>query len=459
MDVPLEENTGLDSRTEQYIGKKNPYVIRRAPFNVYEVLQIVSFPVFTDKKTEAFNIKWKVPQNIPEGIYKSSIQINGLNFSKILYITTVVHKPIIPEAGYNTYKYTNWFSLKNIAQRHGLSMWTPEFWEMTEKYAQLMAKGRQNVFWVTLPDMFDIINDVPVLQTQRLKKLIQTFTNAGVYYIEFAPIAHRSKGDWSSKTLSSSFNPDLLVNSKEGYLFYDEIFSQLKKIMDKNAWNGRSMFHIADEPTDEVVDDYKLFVKHLKSYFPKAPILEATMTLGLSGAVDNWCPQVQEYQKHQDFFEARKKEGDKVWVYTCLIPGGKWLNRLLDQHKLRQVYLGWSLSKFELEGYLHWGLNHYKTPNPFVKSVVDHPAVPNTKNKLPAGDTHIFYPGINAPWSTLRFNAHRIGMEDTELFKQLDKKTRIKLMEKCFKLFDDYKTDVALYREVKKTLLEKLDKK
>ncbi|RLD77347.1 MAG: hypothetical protein DRJ07_14835, partial [Bacteroidetes bacterium] len=123
----------------------------------------------------------------------------------------------------------------------------------------------------------------------------------------------------------------------------------------------------------------------------------------------------------------------------------------------RQVYLGWSLSKFELEGYLHWGLNHYKTTNPFSKSVVDHPAVPNTKNKLPAGDTHILYPGVDGPWSTLRMNAHRMGMEDAELFKQLEKKERIKLMEKCFKLYDDYKTDVMLYREVKKTLLKKLD--
>ena len=36
--VPVEENTGLDSRTEQFKGVKNPYVIRRAPFHIYEVI-------------------------------------------------------------------------------------------------------------------------------------------------------------------------------------------------------------------------------------------------------------------------------------------------------------------------------------------------------------------------------------------------------------------------------------
>ena len=38
IDVPVEQNTGLDSRTEQFKGDINPYVIRRAPFNIYEII-------------------------------------------------------------------------------------------------------------------------------------------------------------------------------------------------------------------------------------------------------------------------------------------------------------------------------------------------------------------------------------------------------------------------------------
>ena len=41
MAVPVEQNTGLDSRTEQYIGKINPNVIRRAPFEIFEVIKPV----------------------------------------------------------------------------------------------------------------------------------------------------------------------------------------------------------------------------------------------------------------------------------------------------------------------------------------------------------------------------------------------------------------------------------
>lgn len=457
IDVPVEENTGLDSRTEQYTGQTNPYVIRKAPFYIYEVLQPVKLPVLTEQPVSAFNIQWEIPKYLPEGEYNASILIKGNGFSKLLQVSTVVHKAAVPRANYNTYKYTNWFSLNNIASYHGVEKWSSEFWNILQKYALKMARGRQNVFWITLRDVFHTIDQSPVLDKKNLKKLIATFTKAGIYYIEFAPIAHRTNGDWSSKTLSSNFDRTMLVNSDRGYAFYEKIFSQLKHIIEENNWQGRSLFHIADEPTDEVVEDYTKFTRHLKKYFPNSPILEASMTLGLSNIINNWCPQVQEYQKHKDFFENRKIEGDKVWVYTCLIPGGQWLNRLLDQHKLRQVYIGWSLAKFDLEGYLHWGFNHYNTKNPFSQSVVDHPQAPNTRNKLPAGDTHIIYPGNKEPWGSLRFLSHRIGMEDAELFKKLKKDKRKNIMKSCFKAFDDYKTNVELYRQAKQELLEELD--
>lgn len=457
IDVPVEENTGLDSRTEQYKGDRNPHVIRSAPFTVYEVLKPTAFLLFVDTRNTAFHLSWKIPTNLPAGTYHNNIVLQGKGFYKVLSIKTVVHQTRVPPASYRTYKYTNWFSLSKIAEHHGVEQWSDSFWVLVKKYAELMAKGRQNVFWMTTRDMFEMIDGRPVLQKARARKIAQIFSDAGIAYIEFAPIAHRTDGDWSVGTLSANLKSDMLVNSKEGRAFFKDYFTQLKDFVDESGWYGRCLFHLCDEPTDELVKDYRRFTKHFRKYFPHAPLLEATMTIGLSGAVDNWCPQVQEYQKHRDFFEKRKQAGDKVWVYTCLVPGGKWLNRLLDQHHLRQVYLGWSLAKFNLEGFLHWGLNHYNTDNPFTQSVVDHPAVPNTNNKLPAGDSHVFYPGINAPWAGLRFNAHRIGMEDAELFRRLAPTKRDELMQSCFRSFDEYEESVKQYRLVKKQLLTYLD--
>ena len=45
IDVPVTENTGVDRNTEKYSGKINPYVIRRAPFRIYDPFRPVSSPI------------------------------------------------------------------------------------------------------------------------------------------------------------------------------------------------------------------------------------------------------------------------------------------------------------------------------------------------------------------------------------------------------------------------------
>jgi hypothetical protein len=171
--------------------------------------------------------------------------------------------------------------------------------------------------------------------------------------------------------------------------------------------------------------------------------------------VDYWCPQVQEYQSHRDFFDGRNKAGGAVWVYTCLAPGGPWLNRLLDQERLRPVYLGWALVKYDLAGFLHWGLNHYRPgTDPFDQSVVPHGEGP--PNFLPAGDSHIVYPGKEGPLSGQRFEAQRVGLEDAELLrltKAADATHAQSIIRQVFRSFDEYETDVKAYRAAKRELL------
>jgi hypothetical protein len=51
IDVPVAENTALDRNTEKYNGKINPFVVRRAPFRVYDPFIAVSSPVVADSST------------------------------------------------------------------------------------------------------------------------------------------------------------------------------------------------------------------------------------------------------------------------------------------------------------------------------------------------------------------------------------------------------------------------
>ena len=104
---------------------------------------------------------------------------------------------------------------------------------------------------------------------------------------------------------------------------------------------------------------------------------------------------------------------------------------------------------------MHWGLNHYKA-DPFTQSVVDHPAQPNTKNKLPAGDTHVIYPGTYGPWSSTRFEAHRIGLEDLAMLRAVqaaNPKRAAELIEQVFRGYDNWEASAKNYRATRAQLL------
>ena len=382
--VPVEENTGLDSRTEQFKGNVNPHVIRRAPFETYEVIEPVVSPVKTEGDSLALRLDVRIAAEASPGDSSWTVIIQqGEDIAKVR-LAVLVHDVLVPPASRDTLAYTNWFSVKEMAARHELKLWSEPHWAMIRQYADLMARGRQNMHRLNWRDFFVRGDDGSwSLDRPRLERYVQLFDDAGIPWIEGATIAGRPKGDWSVGWLELGM-AKLPITSAEGRIALAGLAGQMMQVIETNGWQDRWVQHLADEPTDINAGDYALAAEALRESMPGIPIVEATMTRELTGAVDIWCPQVHKYQQNIEFFDERKAAGDQVWVYTCLVPGGPWINRLLDQERLRQVWIGWAAAKWNFDGYLHWGLNHYKA-DPFTQSVVDHPAMPNTTNKLPAG--------------------------------------------------------------------------
>lgn len=460
IDVPVEENTGLVSRTERWDGATNPHVIRRAPFRVFEALAPITSPLVVDASLVALRLEIPVPTDAAVGEERFTVEIARGEAGSRLALEVIVHSAVVPPIGADTFRYTNWFSTAQIASRHGVEIWSEEFWTLLGRYAALMAHGRQNVFWLRWSDVF-VRDDAgePQLDAARLERYVRVFDDAGLYWIEGAPFASRPGGDWSSPELHISLT-GLAATSDEGGAALVKLAASLYAALCEHGWEERWLQHLADEPTDTNAADYRALAALFREAMGGIPIVEATMSRELVGAVDVWCPQVQKYQAHRDFFDARRAAGDRLWIYTCLAPGGAWVNRLLDLERLRAVWIGWGAAAYELEGFLHWGFNHYHG-DPFAQSVVDHPAAPGGKNRLPAGDTHVVYPGPDGPWSSQRFEAHRIGLEDGELLRQLfalDREEAERIVARVFRAFDDYETDVALYLDARREVLEALER-
>ena len=455
VDVLVEANTGPVGFIEKE-GEHNPFVTRRAPFRVYDAMEPVDSTIKVCAPTMAFRLHIPIPEKAETGNRQYHIEVHSGKEQHEFLLEVSIHTPVIPRTGKESLPYTNWFSFDLMAERHHLEPWSEALWGMIRRYADLMVHGRQNTFWCPLRDIFDVTQKPPVLNRERLQRIVKTFTDAGMYYIEGGHPANRTDGDWDATTFEIRLTKER-ATSIEGNAALANLARQLMEEIERNHWQDRWFQHVTDEPTEWNATDYRILAGMVRKYMPGLPILDATQDLTIAGSVDIWCPQVQEYQKHQTAFEEQRALGDKIWYYTCCFPGGPWLNRLLDMELLRPALLGWAGALYNLDGFLHWGLNHYRPEqNPFTQSVVKH----GEHNSLPAGDTHIIYPGPDGPWSSLRLEAHREGFEDYELLQQLRERIPQQveaIIHKVLRGFDDYTKDVATFRATRKTLLEALE--
>ena len=455
IDVPVEVNTGPVG-FELKEGETNEFVTRRAPFRVYDAMEPVGPRLAAAGPVLALRLHLSIGADEPAGKRTWTIEVRSGETGRELVLSAHVHKAILPPAGEQSFPYTNWYNFDHMAKRHGLEPWSEGHFQMIARYAQLMHHARQNTFVIWWPAIFTRQSDGLVLNRERLRRLVKIFTDTGLYWIEGGHVASRTGHAWESPTFSIALDGPL-ATSFEGNADLAKACRQLMEEIDANGWRKRWIQHVTDEPTSVNATDYRLLAGMVRKHMPGLPILDATMNTEVAGSVDIWCPQAQKFQPARETFENLKKLGDRVWFYTCCFPGGPWLNRLLDMELLRPALFGWGAIRFDLQGFLHWGLNWYKDDqDPFKQNVVRH----GERNCLPAGDTHIVYPGKDGPWSSLRLEAQREGFEDYELLKilkQRDPQRADQIVAQVLRGFDDYTKDTQVFRAARRALLEAFD--
>jgi len=497
--VPVEVNTGADQRSEYLKDDRNENVIRRAPFFVYEILEPVFNTVLPAMTTAAFAFRTPIEYCRAKEAKQWTITVSHDGQEQVLRLDVVQYPAVIPKADQATHKYINWFSLDAIARSHRAEKWSPAFMALLERYLRLAVYSRQNMLSISMGDFFDVdAGGKPALNEARLGAVIEVSRKAGIFLFQGGAFCGREQNladddafyaslDHASFTspeqIGAAFKQqafDLFDNGKEavfaitgervssgkGQEQLRSALAQLNAYLDRHNLKAGWIQCCLDEPNDALKETYHLISRITREALPGVSIMEPVLpTEAVVGDLDIWCPTVETYEKNRAFFEQRVLAGDRIFVYTCLTPGGNYCNRLLDMERLRMVWLGWAPALYSsIEGFLHWGANHTLGHDPqkrqaamFTEQVMEYH--PKYANFLPAGDPAIFYPGHETPLSSVRSEAHRIGYEDLCLLQALAKKDveqAAKLVKRVFRGYADYEKSVEAYRRVKRDLLELL---
>ncbi len=495
--LPVEVNTGAKQRTEFLKNDVNENVIRRAPFMIYDVLDPF-FRIFQPAYTTAA-IAFKTPieycRKQRTQIWTICVTHGGVTQKLTLYVDEYPMQ--VPKAGKDTFRYVNWLSFSHLSQVHRAPKWSPLYMQLLEKYLRAAVFSRQNVFCINMDEIFDL-NEAgkPVLNETHLQMMVDTARRAGISLFHGGAFTGRRSSQADDDAFYNSIDHSKIQSPDEIAEIYkrkafdafdygtDAVVNLTKEVIPGSAGEStlRDMAEqlyawlqnheltdcwtqcCMDEPNEALEGTYRRITTVVRSAMPGIELLEPTLVgHPLEGTMDIWCPSLDQYEQHLDFYNERVAQGDKIWVYSCLTPGANYCNRLQDMERLRQVWIGWAPAKYtDIEGFLHWGGNYYHSEGvyrhqsgPFNERVLEF----HTKYAmyLPAGDGAIFFPGYDMPLICTRSEAHRIGLEDLCLLQQLRAQRPQQadaIIAKVFRKFNDFEKDVAAYRRVRKELLD-----
>jgi hypothetical protein len=354
-----------------------------------------------------------VPKGLPAGTYSGRIEVSvGDDTSPSIPLELEVLDFELPEE--NHYRSMIYYSLSNVAARHGLKPGT-ELTDMALRYHRMAHRHRLELCGEGTWDE---------LQTLQGTLSGQAFTEAAGYE---GPGEGLGNTHFSIHTYGRH-----LPNTEEGYRAESDRWVTW---FQGNAPDVAYFLYLTDEPKPDDKETVA-WIRERADWIHSNPgpgrELPIFITVqpheALRGAVDIWCTVSPRYPL--EAVKAAQERGEPVWLYCGIRPYTP--TDMIDEHGISFRLKPWIAHKHGIPRWFtwestHWYPNHNEKPNDEPKNVFANPAT--FTEGIPAGtgngDGTLFYPGQDAvfpeqdrgvpgPLSSIRLKMYRRGVQDVE---------------------------------------------
>ncbi len=422
---------------------------RIAPFWLYDCLRPFDGMIDLTDGCGGLYVAVRIDRNADPGDYTASMTVNGT----VIPIALKIYRTVLPD---ETLKIIVGYSDSICAHYHGVALHSPEYLALEEQYLAMLRRMHQNMMYTNGIKATKVGKNKWDFDFTEFVAQVRRYEKAGMRYFNAPAVGFRKS--WHESTIY--VNGSIPAMSLEGYCFVTQYLSALRQVLLENNWLDRFVIGIADEPNKENCTEFRALCGMVRKLFPEIRLIDAMSYGDLYGALDIWVPLNSEYEEHRAELESLRAKGDEIWHYVCCAP--RWsgyINRFMDYPLLATRYLHWGNYKYDLTGFLHWAANMYQPgQDPFTQNCPEHHNA-DSVTWLSAGDTHIIYPGKDAPWMSIRLEAEREGAEEYELLRllaQKDKAAADAICDALFHSFRDVEYDTAKFIQVRRKLFEAL---
>jgi hypothetical protein len=428
---------------------KQTDLIRRAPAWFPDYLTEDREISLNKGKYRAVFLTIHIPRNVEEGDYQGTVTIKTERGDASIPIHLTVYPLMLPDERH--LMVTEWYTTSQFKKFHDIDPSDSErFCEMLSLYAENMAKHRQNVFRVSLDLIRSTLDDKGKLQFDFTKfdEWANIFWNTGcMNLLETGFVARFGEGGWSSKevVLRDFRVQEKLTNRRvtiSGQEFLPQFLPAFEDHLREKDWLDRTVFHIADEPSNHNVMSWREASDYVHRYAPALRRIDAIETTHCFDRLEIWIPKLDHLATWYDAYRRAQSQGYELWFYTVgIFQKGSYPNKTVDVALIESRILHWLNYRFGLKGYLHWGFNHW-TDDPF-ESPGQH-----------RGDGWHVYPKKDGLLCSLRWEQMRNGIQDYEYFWMLEDKIRKLKSEfgERLSIFDPSRRGVEIASRVVKTM-------
>ncbi len=332
---------------------------------------------------------------------------------------------------------TNWFHTDCLCNYYNVEFDSEEYWRITENFAKTAVEYGINMLLtpvftppldtaqggqrrtIQLVDVFQNGNRY-TFGFEKLARWIALCKRVGIEYFEISHLFTQWGCKYAPKVMAQVngkpqriFGWDTDGHGSEYLNFLEQLLPALIAQLKASGVFENCYFHVSDEPTGEMMEDYKRCAEFMRQYIAPERLIDALSDIAFykNGLIT--CPVVAVDHIHPFLDE----KPEHLWGYYCC---GQitTANRFLAYPAGRNRMLGAQLFKYNIEGFLQWGFNFYnshlslESVNPYASSTAG--------GWVPGGDPYVVYPGKDGKAiPSLRLEVFREALQDLRALEAL----------------------------------------